>query len=300
MGLFSKWVESLDYEYDILPTCTRSISPRSKCEVCINSCDQDAILLEKGKTVIDREKCTECGICIAACPVQAIAGIYPKRTVMQSQLIIKNGDVPTVKELLILYKKGIKTIISEEASLLDECQDVIEEANELLQIVQEEPFSTNIKRVKEEEFLSRRELFAFWRNEGKSVVQQVAPAKWRFNQTDFHLPKYYQNFQFATITIESEKCSLCHACEKLCPYECFHIGDEQFLIIAQKCSSCQLCADACPEAAIKVEETVVERKDLSLPIMKKTCHSCQSPFNTLSESDETCPACVKRQSFFKM
>lgn len=119
MGLLSKWIESLDYDYEISSHCTRYVSPHSTCEKCLDSCDAEAIDLHNGKPRIDNKGCIECGKCISACPVQAIAGIYPKRMIIQNELVVHDQKIPTVKELLILFKKGIKTIVADTPNLLE-------------------------------------------------------------------------------------------------------------------------------------------------------------------------------------
>jgi len=44
------------------------------CEVCIDTCPCDAIIISKknGKAFILQNKCVGCGACIEACPVKAI------------------------------------------------------------------------------------------------------------------------------------------------------------------------------------------------------------------------------------
>ena len=299
MGILSKWIESLGYELEILPTCTRNLSPRSTCEKCIGACGEHAISMENGRPLIDKNKCTDCGNCISTCPEQAIAGIYPKRTIIQNQLVIKEEKIPTIKELLILYKKGIQTIVGETPGLLETWKEPIVEANLLLAKLGEAPFSTEIKSIKEEIVVSRRELFSLWKEESKSAMKQVAPAKWRFNHSDFHLPKYFKDYQFATIRIDSEKCTLCTACQKLCEKKCFNIRDEHMSIFSQNCSSCQLCVDACPEKAIVVEEQISNAEEILLPIYEQECQSCKRPFRTLHEHDSNCVECTKRNFFEK-
>ena len=69
MALFSKWVESLDYEYEILSSCTRHKSHHSNSAKCVGACEQSAISITNGKPVIDVHECVQCGECMAACPV---------------------------------------------------------------------------------------------------------------------------------------------------------------------------------------------------------------------------------------
>ncbi|UII56574.1 4Fe-4S dicluster domain-containing protein [Cytobacillus spongiae] len=297
MGLLSKWVESLDFDYHILPACTRLVSPRSHCEQCVLACEVNAVKIKKGIPSINHNKCLECGHCISACPVQAVAGIYPQRTIIQNQLVIKDERIPTTKELLILYKKGVKVVISESPTLLKLCEGSINKANILLEQLGEDLVSSCVKSVREEEYFSRRELFAFWALESKSVAKQVAPAKWRFNQNDFNLPKYYPDYQFAKITIDIEKCSLCNTCKKLCKKDCFEINEGKFTISSQGCSMCNLCVDTCPQKAIMVEEQISNEEKTILPIFQTTCESCNKTVYSLSEKEEECIACRKRKSF---
>ncbi len=258
-----------------------------------------AIELVNGKPVINHKNCNECGNCISDCPVQAIAGIYPKRTIIQNELVVQSQKIPTVKELLILYKKGVKTIVGEKSSLIEWWKEPIDEANDLLKQLNEAPFSISVKSIEEERYFSRRELFSLWKNESKSAMKQAAPAKWRFNQNDLHLPKYYRDYQFARITINSEKCMLCTACQKLCQNKCLNITEGHFSLLSQGCSSCQLCVDICPEKAIIVENQIAKAEETLLPIYQKVCTVCQKTYSTLREHDEKCVACRKQESFKK-
>lgn len=300
MGLFSKWIESLAYEYEISTACTRYRSPRSSCTKCITSCHKQAISLKNSKPVLDKNKCVECGLCIAACPEQAVTGIFPKRTTVNNQLVIKDNHVPSVKELLILYKMGVRGMIYDDPSLIEGWKQSIQEANAKLEQLGEEPYQIFFGSIeKKEELYSRRELFSLWSNAGKSVVKQAVPAKWRFNQESFDLPKFYTDFQFAKVTVDVEKCTLCGACQKLCYKHCIEIDGENFTISSQSCSACQLCADICPEQAIMVEEQIFKVEGTKLLVFKKFCNICQENFHTLQENDETCFVCSKSNHSLK-
>lgn len=299
MGVLSKWLESLDYEYEILPSCTRHLSPRSTCNKCVSACNHKAISIVKGKPVMEISQCIECGNCISACPVQAVAGINPKRTVIQNQLVMKGKNAPTAKELLILYKKGIKTIVSEAQAFIESWKQSIEEADDILKKLGEEPFLMELKSVADETYVSRRELFFLWKNEGKSVLKDIAPAKWRFNHTDIDLSKYYKDVQFTKITINIDKCTLCTVCQKLCKKKCFDIRDDHFSFSSQGCENCQLCADACPEKAVHVENYISKAEEIFIPIYEKICSGCHKAFKTLHEHDQKCFVCMKQKSILK-
>jgi len=301
VGLLEKWVESLDYQYEVLTSCTRCKSPRATCQKCIEVCEYKAISLEDNHPVIQRETCNECGSCLAACPVQAIAGIFPKRTVMKNRLIISNEHLPSVKEMLVLYKKGVREIINEDSSQIDPLLNIIEEANFMLSQLGEGhlSLSTTTKLTeKNEEVYSRRELLSLWKKESQSVMKQAAPAKWRFNHQQLDVTKYFPDYQFTTISLNAETCTLCKACEVLCEKQCFNITDDCLTINLQACSSCNLCEDICPEKALHVKEQISSVKKEHYPIYIQYCSTCQKPFSTLNEQENQCVSCKKRKGFW--
>ncbi|CAH2715124.1 Ferredoxin-type protein NapF [Neobacillus rhizosphaerae] len=298
MGLLDKWVESLDYQYEVLASCTRYKSPRSTCQRCLEVCEHNAITFENNHPLIERDKCIECGNCIAACPVQAVAGIFPKRTVIQNKLLISTDSLPTVKEMLILFKKGVREIIYEDSSLTGTLKERVEEVNLILNQLGEETFFVlNNAFEKTEEVYSRREIFSLWKRESQSFMKQVTPANWRFNHKQLDVTKFYPSYQFTNISLNPDKCTLCKACELLCEKKCFSKLETTFSIAAQSCSSCRLCEDICPENAIRVEEHISAVKEIHYPIYKKQCSICREQFETLREHEEQCVSCTKRKGF---
>ena len=298
VGLLDKWIESLDYQYEVLTSCTRNKSPRSTCQRCLEVCENNAIILENNRPIIQRNKCAECGNCIAACPVQAVAGIFPNREVFQNKLLVSNKPLPSVKEMLVLYKKGVREIVCEDSSLTGSLNERVEAVNLILnQLGEETFFILNNAFEKTEEVYSRREIFSLWKRESQSLMKQVTPAKWRFNHKQLDVTKYYSNHQFTNISINLDKCTLCKACELLCEKKCFSITETSFSITAQACFSCRLCVDICPENAIWLEERISAVKDIHYPIYKKQCCICQKPFETIRENEEQCVSCTKRKGF---
>jgi ferredoxin len=298
MSLLGKWMESLDYEYEIDESCTRNRSPRSTCQKCVTSCFENAISLVDAKPVIEKSKCVECGKCISACPEQAVTGIYPKRTIFQNQLVMSLDYIPTVKELLVLYKKGIKAIIYEQPAEVEQWRKTIDEADLMLTQLGEVPFSITLKTIeKQAELYSRRELFSLWQKESKSVVKQVTPAKWHFNQEDLNVAKYFKEYQFTTIAVDIQTCTLCKACQQLCQRDCFDITDEGFFISTTTCSSCQLCVDICPEQSLTMMEFISPINDTKHQVYKNHCSVCKKTYETLRESDVKCVMCTKREGY---
>ena len=42
------------------------------CGICVKACPSDAITLKDNLALIDQEKCTGCGVCVEKCPRDAI------------------------------------------------------------------------------------------------------------------------------------------------------------------------------------------------------------------------------------
>ena len=121
----------------------------------------------------------------------------------------------------------------------------------------------------------KKRIFSLWKTESKSLLQQLTPAKWRFNHNTLNLTKYYSDFHFTDISFDIDKCTLCGVCLRICDQKCFEIQKEHFTITMKGCSSCGLCADVCPEKAIIMEENYKTRKKLFFLFTKK-CHVCNN------------------------
>jgi ferredoxin len=47
------------------------------CGLCVESCPQQAILLQSGLARIDHSRCNRCGLCLDVCPQGAIIELTP-------------------------------------------------------------------------------------------------------------------------------------------------------------------------------------------------------------------------------
>ena len=43
------------------------------CGICVDACPVEAISLNDDRAVIDEDECTECGVCVDECPNDAIS-----------------------------------------------------------------------------------------------------------------------------------------------------------------------------------------------------------------------------------
>jgi hypothetical protein len=70
MGLGSR-AGKLHMHSDVSPTINKDKC--TKCEVCIENCDVDAITMTNEGAEIDKEKCIGCAMCIAVCQFGAVS-----------------------------------------------------------------------------------------------------------------------------------------------------------------------------------------------------------------------------------
>ncbi|MEZ5538320.1 MAG: 4Fe-4S binding protein [Thiolinea sp.] len=70
------WIRQLKQEWtipEIHPQrCVHSLCEISECSRCVDSCPQDAWLLDDEKLAIDTGRCDGCGLCVVACPEAAL------------------------------------------------------------------------------------------------------------------------------------------------------------------------------------------------------------------------------------
>jgi electron transfer flavoprotein alpha subunit len=64
------------------------------------------------------------------------------------------------------------------------------------------------------------------------------------------------------INVDTEKCTGCGICERICPFAAVKIV-EKIAIIGDECTLCGACVPQCPEGAITIQRKKVEEKDFS-------------------------------------
>lgn len=302
MSLITSWLESLSYDLEISDACLKKISPFSTCTSCLRSCPDKAIFLENGQIRIDEKSCSACGVCITACPVQAIKGQSPGREVIQRNLLIKeNETLPSIIELLYFHKKGIRTIY--HASSNPELEQRVNYANDYLEAMGLQPLDiTNKLEVQYEQQpkVTRRDFFTKITSDSKkTVLSSVTPAKWRFNENNFILTSLYTEWSFYEVRINEESCTVCEACFNLCPSNVFDLDGQNLVINEQKCTGCRLCNDICRNDAIKIEPNVHQGPAETRPLHQYVCSKCGSSFHSWNVS-HLCHICssTEKPNFF--
>ncbi|MEH7500427.1 4Fe-4S dicluster domain-containing protein [Neobacillus drentensis] len=292
MSLLLKWLESMHEDLRITNNCSRKRNIRSTCSLCFESCNSSALAINPHSIEIDPERCTSCGECLINCPLSAIEGIAVTREFEKNSLLYKDDFIPTEKELMIYKKRGLNSITFNSAPLNQAWKIVLDETNRMLSQVDQSPIE--VVQSEFDEKLSRRTLFTSLQSGGKKLAKSMAPASWKMEANEWNLANYFPEYQFYTVEMDKNKCTLCKACFTFCLQEVFHIKEIFLHIESEKCVNCTDCTDICPEDAIQIKTKIKKKSDLNEPIHTMKCQDCGRFFHSFQAERNKCPICINR------
>jgi ferredoxin len=291
MSLLVNWLESLHEEMKVSSKCVRERNRKSTCSYCFETCKHEAFVVKGNIPIINIDRCTMCDDCMIACPVSAIEGVVNNRAFDKVSLVVDPNYIISIKELLIYKKRGI-TSIQVPQPLTEDWKIVINQTNSQLQILGETPFE--LLHKDRTEVLSRRAFFGKFQKEGKHLAKSMAPAAWKMERDDWKLTKYYPDYQFFSVKLNIEECTLCQACFTLCSEDVFTIKDGMLQLHSEKCVNCTSCVDVCPEHAIEIQVDVIKKGEQVLKVHSKNCIGCGHSFYTFLSETEQCHVCINR------
>ncbi|MEH7275418.1 4Fe-4S dicluster domain-containing protein, partial [Neobacillus vireti] len=207
-------------------------------------------------------------------------------------LVYDPNYTPEIKELLIYKKRGMTSIQVSKQPLSTVWETVLCDTNEQLQLLDEGPIIV-VEKVRDE-VLSRRSFFGSFQKEGKQLAKKMAPASWKMEKDDWKLTKYYPDFQFFSVELDKDKCTLCQACFSLCKEEVFQLKDGTLQIENNKCVGCLSCAEVCPENAIEILAGISGKGERVENVYQKNCHDCGHSFYSFYAETTKCHVCLNR------
>ncbi|MEH7746059.1 hypothetical protein V7659_13605 [Neobacillus drentensis] len=204
-------------------------------------------------------------------------------------LIYDDTITLTVKELLIYKSRGLKSV-KMEPNLHGET--VIKQTNKMLIELKQDPIAMEQKHS--EERFSRRAFLSSMRTGGKKLVKSMAPASWRMEANEWNLANYFAGYQFYTVELDYNKCTMCKVCFNFCTQEVFHVTDSYLYIENDKCVNCTDCTDICQEDAIRIIPDIKIKSELRSPLFSKECQDCGQSFYSFQTERKKCPICMNR------
>ena len=292
MSLLTKWIESMHVDIKMTNKCSRKRNVRSTCSFCLEACNQGALSISQQSIEINIDRCTSCGDCVIACPLSGIEGMAVTREFENRSIIYNASYSPTVKELLIYKKRGLKSVQIETPPFNQQWEMVLQQTNRILMDLKQERIEMDQKPT--EEKISRRAFFTSMQTGGKKLAKSLAPASWKMEANEWNLTSYYPEYQFYSVELDINKCTLCKACFTFCSQEVFHLQDAFLQIESDRCVNCTDCSDICLEDAIHITTEIKEKSDWYEPIHLKKCCDCGQSFHSFHLEVAKCPICISR------
>jgi ferredoxin len=268
--------------------CVRTTVKDSRCVACTEVCPTGAISLTgEGMIAMDPQACVGCGYCLFNCPTDAPEGIAaPQRHYCAERLVMPLSVVaPCTEELLMWHSEyGIRFVEMDTDSAAGWLQAVAMLNVHLRRM--EEPL-WNIVPPSPQKMNGSRRRWLHLKNEGVSAGS--VPTGRRARRARFtHISEYQPE-------LDTEHCSLCGACSRVCPEEAIRLDDHAITLDPVKCTGCGNCEAVCFDGALSVQENnegtlTVHRLE------RKECRICRRLFSAWSVQEKECGVC-RRHAF---
>jgi 4Fe-4S ferredoxin len=238
----------------------------------VNVIQEQKLLQQVSNLILNSEVCTGCGICVEACPEEAIALGLVGATRRGAVAYAAPIDIDEVK----CSYCGVCVVMCPFNALTLKV-----DGEERLPIVEKEGFPTYdmVADIDDEKCVRC------------TICEEVCPR----DAIDRDVPEFEggrpdaKERQLAiksktTFKVDDEKCTLCGICGALCPaitvkHKAFtaETGKVEGEVVwdETKCDACKVCVEACPEECITVEREVQSDKiEGQVDIDQKMCCTC--------------------------
>ncbi len=256
--------------------CINTYCKSSRCQICKESCFENAIIFKNGQIYFDEKLCTECGMCKVKCPTQAITlkGIGDEEIYVNAEekenLVFScslEGAIGNLKisclnslhpelisALFIIHKEKkfhfnlsscVKCQYGYDNSLfkdnLDKALIFVKQIgiNPIFEIHTEESENSKLQDLITE-VISRRNLFKMAKKESGNVVIKTLNTIIESNKNElFNRSVLLESLK--NVKVEGESCSS----DMFWEYWNVNIN----------CDGCSKCIDVCPGKAWKIEKS---------------------------------------------
>lgn len=263
--------------------CIRNKTQNGGCSACATACQTGAISLAARQPVLDVEKCLGCGDCLFACPADAIDSLSPIERKYQDNTLSGKGNrfVPSVNELLMWHAlRGIRRVSLDRGNTA--WQAAVVALNCVLARIGE-PIWQIVHPDGEQVDHSRRRWLGRPFNQDQSSGRM--PAGQRAVRAAFPAISWFQ------VSVDTEGCTLCGACSRLCPEQAVTLTGTHLQIDAARCTGCLACEGVCFPRAIHIKPWAASAHPRLLPVTACQCRDCRTAFVSFSADETRCPLC---------
>ncbi len=256
------------------------------CQACVEPCPQGAYRWQQGRIHFNRDLCEPCGMCVSACPTEAISipSTTPKMLAAQVGALVGHGDAPVGLRfvcrgarsaesvpgwheivvpctgmvpgtwLLTALLMGAGSVTAASCADAD-CQRGLDEhsrtavdlARSVLTAADLDPNLVPLQMGDViREPIARTDFTAPFTHAGDAEAMLVLDSI-----SPKGLDVTHTGSSLGVVTIDPESCTLCAQCAQTCPTTAIQAGFEEDTVTlsfnAAACTNCGQCTIACPE-----------------------------------------------------
>ena len=269
----------LDVEQKLLLTksnLTVDLDKCTGCGVCIDACPEEAISrgavgaagrgkAKVAKVDVDEKKCSFCGVCNIMCPFDAI------RLTVDGQpklpIIEQQGFPVLVKDAKIDQDKCTRCVLCEEVCPRDAIKRDVADVDQ-----GHKAFSTNTTYK-----------IDFKLDEDKCTLCGICAEMCDAYKIDYKEPTPLTVKKIGKLSFDEKKCDYCQLCITACPEEAIKLERAELArpklsgkvdIDLDKCTTCSWCQVICPSDAAKVEKVFEGELTVNTDKCPAGCSTC--------------------------
>lgn len=244
------------------------------CGLCASACPAGAVRVGPGSVAVDYDKCLDCGLCAAVCPTEALemasspsaylldlASSSPAPLRFICDYALAESDLEGVRVKCVAAVP--RQVLYIAAARRGEARAACVRGPECPLWPAASEWGEGLAR-EGADFVVRLERGAQIEARSK-LAARLAAARLGME---------------AGVVEASGACTLCGACEGVCPTKALEVRGFSLYFTPALCAACGLCAAKCPEGALKVGRNRVERPGEARPIFadeEARCAGCGRP-----------------------
>ena len=310
--------------------CVHDQAAKASCEACSDACPRGALALGEYALELNADACDGCGLCIAACPQEAIdsklgradaASLRKGMTTFlacgQSRVVSDRQSMPCVHALswrnaLRLHRDGVRKIAVATGDC-DKCRPRSVQLGQTVKHVNEVLSSRNLPGL-EVSYLTDEQWEAAARetpptpeisSRRRAFLRRLVEPAFVERETDepatvaslLGASDLVGSIFPAVPSISPDRCDGCDACARVCATGAITLVNDEsrlhYRVDASRCTGCKLCIDVCQPDAMSVQEWTTSPQKM-VELASQRCPACGVVYHApRTRADDLCTICAK-------